>query len=81
VVDDHIEDLKNTTTRLDDSEAARENLQQHMVETAEKVEVDNTNHTEYQEDLQEQIAALKRQLEDQKKAQHDMEQQKDEERE
>ena len=47
VVDDHIEDLKNTTTRYDDSEIQRENLQQHIVETAKKVQVDNVNHTDY----------------------------------
>ena len=81
VVDDHIEDLKNTTTRYEDSEVNRENLQVHIVETAKKVQVDNVNHTDYQTELSDQIKALKQQLEDQKKAQHQMEMEKDQERE
>ena len=79
VVEDHIEDLKNTTERLDQSEAQRENLQNHIVEAAVKIENDNQSHTDYQQELTNEIEALKRQLQQQKQEQFEMEQQKDKE--
>lgn len=79
VVDDHIEDLKNTTVRYDDSERNREKLQNHIVEAARKIEKDNLAHTDYQSELHKEIEALKRKLEQQKKEYHDMELAKDRE--
>ena len=37
VVDDHIEDLKNTTARFHDSEVNRQKLQDHIVVAAQKI--------------------------------------------
>lgn len=62
VVDDHIEDLKNTTARFHDSEENREKLQNHIVQAAKKIESDNVAHTDYQGELQSEIEALKKQL-------------------
>ena len=70
VVDDYIEDLKNTTARFRDSEANREKLQNHIVQAAKKVESDNLAHTDYQGELQNEIEALKQQLQQQRQEQH-----------
>ena len=81
VVDDHIEDLKNTTDRLDSSEAAREGLQNHITDAAKKIDEDNNGNTDYQNELTNEIEALKKQLQQQKQEQFEMEQQKDAEKE
>jgi len=60
IVDDHVEDVKTATYRFSDSENHRSSLQVHIVKTSEKVIVDNTQHTNYQNNLAEEIKALKR---------------------
>jgi predicted nucleic acid-binding Zn-ribbon protein len=77
VVDDHIEDLKNTSVRLGQSENMREKLQNHIVDASKKILNDNLSHTDYQTELTNEIEALKKQLQQQKKEQFEMEQQKD----
>jgi len=69
VVIDKDKDIENATKRLEDSEAARVVLQQHIVETSVKVDVDANNHNKYQDDLIQQIKDLQKQLEDQKQLQ------------
>jgi hypothetical protein len=62
VVDDHIEDVRTTTVRYEESEIARENLQIHIVESSKKIAVDNRSHTDYQQELNDEIEALRRLL-------------------
>jgi gas vesicle protein len=59
IVDDHLEDVKNTTNRFEESEQQRANLQNHMKQTSKKVQQDNNAHTEYQNQLLDEIDALK----------------------
>ena len=59
VVDDHVDDVNNTRAKFDQSEQTRGTLQVHIVQTAQKVEQDNTAHTEYQEELVAEINNLK----------------------
>jgi hypothetical protein len=63
IVDDHVEDVRTATYRFNDSEAQRGKLQIHIVETSKKVQLDNTAHTDYQNDLIEEINSLKSQIE------------------
>lgn len=47
-VSDYLADLNNTKDRFQDSEHQRESMQDHLVETAKKVQNDNQMHTDYQ---------------------------------
>ena len=51
----------------------------HIVQTAKKVEADNSAHTQYQEELIAEINDLKQQLEDSNKSRHQLELRKDQE--
>ena len=81
IVDDHVEDVRNATYRFNDSENQRQKLQIHIVETSKKVQIDNTAHTDYQNDLIQEITDLKQALEQTKTDHHRALQRKDEEME
>ena len=69
VMDDIKQDISNTRRDLGESEAKREELQEHIEDTGEKVGVETKKHTTYQEeliaennDLRQQIQGLKQQM-------------------
>jgi len=66
IVDDHVTDVHNHRSMLKESEDARARLQDHIVEASKKISLDNTAHTDYQQELLDEIASLKRKLEDEK---------------
>ncbi len=47
IVNDHEDDVRVTTERLQESEQERSHLQDHMVKTSKKVEQDSKHHNQY----------------------------------
>ena len=58
VLEDHKIDVGNHYGNHQDSEDKRGDLHSHIVQTGEKVVIDNENHTNYQYELKQQIAEL-----------------------
>ena len=66
IVDDHRTDVENTTIRHSESERIRGDLHSHITATGEKVKNDNIAHTDYQDELQQNLGDLNTQLENEK---------------
>jgi protein subunit release factor B len=66
IVDDHITDVQNNRENFQESEVARVKLQEHIVISSQKIITDNSSHTDYQQELINEIASLKKQLEDER---------------
>ena len=58
LIDDHVNDVKASQAKFDDSERQRAALQSHITETSQKLLVDSDAHKKYQSDLLAQIKAL-----------------------
>ena len=70
IVDDHVTDVENNRQMFKESEIARGKLQDHIVEASKKIGTDSTAHTTYQQELMDEIASLKKQLEAERQRQH-----------
>jgi chromosome segregation ATPase len=77
IVDDHVEDVNNANARFNNSEEERGKTQVHIIETSKKVVIDDRSHTDYQNQLVEEINSLKAQIESDKQAHFRALQQKD----
>jgi trehalose/maltose hydrolase-like predicted phosphorylase len=70
IVNDHLADVQQANKRFQESEEARAKLQNHMVETSQKVQVDSSAHKTYQDELISEIKSLQEQFQSEKQRQH-----------